>query len=52
MVFEYGPLALANAEQFLESKDLCATLHACDVPPPIITEEKKVNEVVPGLAQA
>ncbi|KAL3753460.1 hypothetical protein ACJRO7_000805 [Eucalyptus globulus] len=29
MVFEYGPLVLANAEQFLEANDVCATLHAC-----------------------
>ncbi|XP_030466003.1 uncharacterized protein LOC115685122 [Syzygium oleosum] len=29
MVFEYGPLILANAEQFLESNDICTTLHAC-----------------------
>ncbi|KAJ4704282.1 saposin B domain-containing protein [Melia azedarach] len=29
MVFEYGPLILANAEQFLETNDLCTLLHAC-----------------------
>ncbi|XP_030541816.2 prosaposin-like [Rhodamnia argentea] len=29
MVFEYGPLILANAEQFLETNDICTTLHAC-----------------------
>lgn len=29
MVFEYGPLVLANAEQFLEANDVCTTLHAC-----------------------
>ncbi|GAB2232102.1 hypothetical protein Droror1_Dr00011124 [Drosera rotundifolia] len=28
MVFEYGPVILTNAEKFLESNDLCATLHA------------------------
>ncbi|XP_024017899.1 proactivator polypeptide-like 1 [Morus notabilis] len=32
MVFEYGPLILANAEQFLETKDICTLLHACDSP--------------------
>jgi len=30
MVFEYGPLILANAEKFLESTDICVTLHACN----------------------
>lgn len=30
MVFEYGPLILINAEQWLESKDICTILHACD----------------------
>ncbi|GAB2300772.1 hypothetical protein Dimus_034808 [Dionaea muscipula] len=29
MVFEYGPLILSNAEKFLESTDICTTLHAC-----------------------
>ncbi|XP_042503909.1 prosaposin-like [Macadamia integrifolia] len=29
MVFEYGPLFMDNAEQFLEMTDVCAVLHAC-----------------------
>lgn len=29
LVFEYGPLILANAEQFLETRDICTTIHAC-----------------------
>ncbi|XP_038701438.1 prosaposin-like [Tripterygium wilfordii] len=29
MVFEYGPIILANAEQFLETTDVCTILHAC-----------------------
>ncbi|KAF3447984.1 hypothetical protein FNV43_RR08691 [Rhamnella rubrinervis] len=29
VVFEYGPLILANAEKFLETNDICTTLHAC-----------------------
>lgn len=29
MVFEYGPLVLANAEKFLETTDICTTLRAC-----------------------
>ncbi|CAK7343628.1 unnamed protein product [Dovyalis caffra] len=32
MVFEYGPLILTNAEQFLETTDLCSMLHACKAP--------------------
>ncbi|KAM7532072.1 hypothetical protein LguiB_035482 [Lonicera macranthoides] len=32
LVFEYGPLILVNAEQFLESNDVCTMLHACDSP--------------------
>lgn len=32
MVFEYGPVILANAEQFLETTDLCTVLHACKEP--------------------
>ncbi|KAK1412456.1 hypothetical protein QVD17_33721 [Tagetes erecta] len=30
LVFEYAPLILANAEQFLEKEDVCTKLHACD----------------------
>ncbi|CAN0879583.1 PSAP [Linum grandiflorum] len=30
LVFEYGPLVLTNAEQFLEKTDICAVLHACN----------------------
>ncbi|KAI3674769.1 hypothetical protein L2E82_51884 [Cichorium intybus] len=30
LVFEYAPLILANAEQFLEKEDICTKLHACD----------------------
>eukprot|EP00257_Ricinus_communis_P012027 XP_002533718.2 prosaposin [Ricinus communis] len=32
LVFEYGPIILTNAEQFLESRDICTMLHACDTP--------------------
>lgn len=30
MVFEYGPVILANAEQLLETTDICKALHACN----------------------
>jgi len=30
LVFEYGPLILANTEQFLETADICSVLHACN----------------------
>ncbi|KAJ4980060.1 hypothetical protein NE237_010840 [Protea cynaroides] len=29
LVFEYGPLLMDNAEQFLEVTDICTVLHAC-----------------------
>jgi len=32
MVFEYGPLILVNAEQFLETNDICTIVHACHSP--------------------
>ncbi|MFS7976648.1 putative saposin-like type B, region 1, saposin B type, region 2 [Helianthus anomalus] len=35
LVFEYAPLILANAEQFLKKEDICAKLHACDINGPI-----------------
>ncbi|KAI8559443.1 hypothetical protein RHMOL_Rhmol04G0174100 [Rhododendron molle] len=30
MVLEYGPLILSNAEEFLETVDICTVIHACD----------------------
>jgi len=30
IVFEYGPVILINAEKFLETTDVCVTLHACN----------------------
>lgn len=32
MVFEYAPIILTNAEQFLETTDVCTILHACKSP--------------------
>ncbi|XP_058110548.1 uncharacterized protein LOC131253534 [Magnolia sinica] len=29
LVFEYGPLILINAEQFLEDRDVCVAIHVC-----------------------
>ncbi|KAJ4837824.1 hypothetical protein Tsubulata_029353 [Turnera subulata] len=39
MVFEYGPLVLANAEQFLETTDVCTVLHACNAPKANVLEQ-------------
>ncbi|XP_030466870.2 uncharacterized protein LOC115685872 [Syzygium oleosum] len=41
MVFEYGPLILANIEQFLEAADVCTVLHVCTA------SESKCEESVP-----
>lgn len=30
LVFEFAPVILVNAEQFLEQNDICAILHACE----------------------
>ncbi|TQE05917.1 hypothetical protein C1H46_008441 [Malus baccata] len=38
LVFEYGPLILTNAEQFLETTDICTALHACNSNKASITE--------------
>jgi len=32
MVLEYGPLFFSNVEEFLETVDICAVIHACDLP--------------------
>ncbi|KAF8007685.1 hypothetical protein BT93_K1625 [Corymbia citriodora subsp. variegata] len=42
MVFEYGPLILANMEQFLEAADVCSVLHVCTA------TEIKSEESVPN----
>ncbi|CAH2074663.1 unnamed protein product [Thlaspi arvense] len=33
MVFEYGPLMLADLDKFLEKNDLCSILRVCPAPP-------------------
>ncbi|XP_050383551.1 uncharacterized protein LOC126800265 [Argentina anserina] len=30
LVFQYGPLILVNAEEYLEKTDICTALHACN----------------------
>ncbi|KAI4356127.1 hypothetical protein L6164_000174 [Bauhinia variegata] len=39
MIFEYGPVILANAEKFLETTDICTALHACKAPTEAIQQE-------------
>lgn len=34
LVFEYAPVIMVNAEQFLETNDICSAIHACDGPEP------------------
>ncbi|XP_038720200.1 prosaposin-like isoform X2 [Tripterygium wilfordii] len=51
MVFEYGPIILANAEQFLETTDVCTMLHACK--PHTETAKQSLQSVsVPFLADS
>lgn len=44
LVFEYAPLILANAEQFLEKEDICSKLHACDSYDGVIQEESLISD--------
>ncbi|CAH8334493.1 unnamed protein product [Eruca vesicaria subsp. sativa] len=46
MVFEYGPLMLADLEKFLEKKDVCSILGVCPPPP------TNSFYVVPALADS
>ncbi|KAI4302654.1 hypothetical protein MLD38_038374 [Melastoma candidum] len=46
IVFEYGPFILANAEQFLETRDVCAAMHACSSSSE--AEQQIILETVPG----
>ncbi|KAK3020893.1 hypothetical protein RJ639_047205 [Escallonia herrerae] len=43
MVFEYAPLILANAEQLLETTDICTVLHACN--PSTASSEHALGEI-------
>ncbi|XP_031264593.1 prosaposin-like isoform X1 [Pistacia vera] len=54
MVFEYGPLILTNAEQFLETTDVCTMLHACNSPTTgsVPSSSEQVAEVVKVLADS
>ncbi|XP_059428772.1 uncharacterized protein LOC132191412 [Corylus avellana] len=51
MVFEYGPLVLANAAKFLETTDICTTLHACNSSIDSSTEASPMEEV-PALSDS
>lgn len=50
LVFEYGPLILANTEQFLETTDICTILHACKSS--IANGNDAAAEVVNALADS
>ena len=51
LVFEYGPLILANSEKILEQTDICKAIHACPAKP---LGDNAVSSVgtVPSLADA
>lgn len=38
LVFEYGPLIMANMEKFLTKNDLCSILHVCNADTPLTTK--------------
>lgn len=44
LVFEYAPLLLTNAEQFLEKQDICTKLHACDFYASSVEESTMVSD--------
>ncbi|KAL3328059.1 hypothetical protein AABB24_035627 [Solanum stoloniferum] len=41
LVFEFAPVILVNAEQFLEQNDICAILHACE---PAVDKEQSISK--------
>ena len=49
MVFEYAPIILTNAEQFLETTDVCTILHACQSP---ASGHEQAAEAVTTLADS
>ncbi|KAI3882354.1 hypothetical protein MKW92_050288 [Papaver armeniacum] len=40
LVFEYGPLIMANAQQFLASKDICTIVGVCKTPSAVVNESE------------
>nr|GMC85912.1 prosaposin [Ipomoea batatas] len=44
LVFEYAPVILINAEQFLEATDVCTILHACDSPAAVVEQALPVTD--------
>ncbi|XP_055807572.1 uncharacterized protein LOC129876228 [Solanum dulcamara] len=49
MVFEYAPVILINAENFLEKNDVCTILHACQ---PAIDKEEALPKMQTSLHSA
>lgn len=39
MVFEYGPVIIANAEQFLEDTDVCSVLRVCTASTTVVKKD-------------
>lgn len=39
MVFEYGPMIIANAEQFLEDTDVCSVLRVCTASTTVVKKD-------------
>ncbi|XP_072978677.1 uncharacterized protein [Typha angustifolia] len=38
LVFQYGPLILANIEKFLDATDICTSIHACKASTEVVIE--------------
>lgn len=49
MVFEYAPVILINAENFLEKNDVCTILHACQ---PAVDKEEALPKMQTSLHSA
>ncbi|KAK7390237.1 hypothetical protein VNO78_25536 [Psophocarpus tetragonolobus] len=45
MVFEYGPLILVKAENYLKTSDICTTLHVCPASTAVSKEASIMEEV-------
>eukprot|EP01018_Ginkgo_biloba_P029354 Gb_31133 [translate_table: standard] len=44
LVFEYGPLILANIEQYLDANDVCTKIHVCESAAPHLESNIAVSE--------
>ncbi|CAJ1948440.1 unnamed protein product [Sphenostylis stenocarpa] len=52
MVFQYGPVMILKAEKFLQTTDVCTTVHVCPASTAVSNKEASIMEEVPLISDS